>query len=176
MARFVAANALSGALSNLLWFQLCWFVAVLGREKLIAVLALLLVVRLLQPDWRRELYLMVTCASIGVIVDAVLTHLEFFVFVPDPMMTLPFWLIGLWLAFSGTLNAGLAWLQGRLFLSALLGAVFGPLSYFAGMQLNAVKFEQNLFFTMLILALIWSLLMPLFSYLAWRFKGITHDS
>ena len=52
----------------------------------------------------------------------------------------PFWLMGLWVAFAALVPSGFSWLKGRLWLAAILGAVFGPISYASGVKLGALQF------------------------------------
>lgn len=73
----------------------------------------------------------------------------------------PWWLWMLWLLFGMTLNSSLAFLKTKpWFLSAALGALFGPINYIAGVQLGAaygVHSLQNI----AVLALSWMLALPL---------------
>ncbi|MBT1064989.1 DUF2878 family protein [Bowmanella sp. Y26] len=175
--RYRAANSTRQTLQNLLWFQVCWFTAVLGQNDWVWLIMLLLIAHLLSQspkmgDWP----VLVSCAAIGISTDILLTKLAFFAFSPSPVLAIPVWLMGLWLAFAGTLSYGLRWLQPHTFLASVLGAVFGPLSYYAGMQLGAVQFEHRLFFTMLVLALVWALLMPLFCYIAAHFQEVKDET
>jgi uncharacterized membrane protein YfcA len=72
--------------------------------------------------------------------------------------------------FATTLNIAFRWLRDRLVLASLLGAVFGPLSYFAGARLGAVVIND--FPSALIaLALAWALLLPGLLLLAKRLDG-----
>ncbi len=74
----------------------------------------------------------------------------------------------MWLLFSTSLNGTLKWLQGRYLVAALLGAVFGPLSYVAGGRLGAIEFNQDFLLTVLVLAVVWGLVVPLLAWLAKR--------
>jgi Protein of unknown function (DUF2878) len=81
---------------------------------------------------------------------------------------LPFWLVVLWVAFAATLNHSLVFLHKRLGLASLLGAVFGPVSYWSGMQLGRLQFPHSTTSTMLVLGLVWAILMPALVALALR--------
>lgn len=90
----------------------------------------------------------------------------------DDLMA-PLWIAALWLNFASTLNYSLAWLQGRTALSAVFGAVGGPLAFFAGEKLGAVSFTNSV----LILAIIavgWLILTPLLvrAASAWSYNGL----
>jgi hypothetical protein len=78
----------------------------------------------------------------------------------------PFWLWLLWVLFAMTLNTSLALLQTKpLWLSALAGLVFGPLTYYAGAQLGAASFESS-FIHIGALALAWMVALPFLVYMA----------
>mgnify|MGYP002623862045 CR=1 FL=1 len=72
----------------------------------------------------------------------------------------PHWMVVLWMAFGATLNVAHRWLHGRWLVAALLGAVFGPLSYLAGARLGGVAFPLSAEQGMVALALTWLIAMP----------------
>lgn len=79
---------------------------------------------------------------------------------------IPPWLVVLWLLFATTFAHSLAWLHERLALGALLGAVLGPLSYVAGVELGAASTPFPLWQLALAMAPAWALLLPLLLFLA----------
>lgn len=84
--------------------------------------------------------------------------------------TAPVWIVGMWVLFATTLNLSFRWLRSKLALAALLGAIFGPLSYYIGATLGAVELVQ--FSTaMIALAVAWAILMPSLIIVAARFDG-----
>ncbi len=142
-----------------LWFDTLWFVAVVGRDHVQGLLALMLVLTLLQErgSETRQSYLLLFIP--GVMIDLMLLQLNFYQF---STAFLPPWLLLLWLAFTWYLHKLAPLLHKQhLAIQALIGAIGGPLSYWAGFVLGAVAFPQGLAVTMLLLALIWSLLLPL---------------
>lgn len=78
----------------------------------------------------------------------------------------PLWLAVLWAAFGTTLRSSLSWLAGRYWLSAVLGAVAGTVSYVAGAKLGAVTLNPNQLFSTVVLAGTWAVIMPLLIWLA----------
>jgi hypothetical protein len=54
----------------------------------------------------------------------------------------PVWIIAMWAGFATLLHVALRWLLPHRWLAALLGAVGGPLAYYAGMRLGAVNFPD----------------------------------
>jgi hypothetical protein len=76
----------------------------------------------------------------------------------------------MWAMFATTLNLSRRWMQRRLLLASLLGAIFGPLAYLAGEELGAVNFESR-FLAISALAVIWAVSMPLLMSVATRWSG-----
>lgn len=78
----------------------------------------------------------------------------------------PFWLWMLWILFAMTLNGSLSFLQKLpLWLSAVAGLAFGPLTYYAGAQLGAAAFDGS-FVHLGALALTWMIALPFLVYMA----------
>ena len=71
----------------------------------------------------------------------------------------PFWIISMWAGFAATLNHSLYWLAEKWLLAFLMGAIFGPLSYLAGIKFGALNFNPN-FKTLGILAIVWGIVLP----------------
>lgn len=148
-------------LLNGVWFYLLWFSAVWGRESFIAVTALLLCLHLyIHKHQRVEWTLILVVALIGISIDQLLLLMGVFVF--QESVLLPGWLCLLWAGFAATLRHSLRFAAHSLRLAALLGAVGGASSYFAGARLGAVSFGYGTTETLILLATIWSGLLPLF--------------
>lgn len=73
----------------------------------------------------------------------------------------PAWIVAIWAAFALTLNHSLSFLTGRPGMSAVLGAVGGPLAYLAAARLGAVRFELPLPWALLALSAAWAAVLPL---------------
>jgi hypothetical protein len=54
----------------------------------------------------------------------------------------------------------MSWLKGRFVLAAVLGAITGPLSYFAGVELGAAQWGDETQ-ALVLLGIIWAIAMPL---------------
>lgn len=80
----------------------------------------------------------------------------------------PHWMIVLWMAFATTLNVAYPWLRGRPVAAAAMGALFGPLSYWAGERLGGVSFPLSAEIGLGALAATWILAFPMMVYLAER--------
>ena len=71
----------------------------------------------------------------------------------------PHWILALWALFAITLNSSLRWLRSNVAMAVGLGAVAGPLSYWAGARLGAVTFVQP-FAAIAALAAGWAVMTP----------------
>jgi len=78
----------------------------------------------------------------------------------------PFWIVFMWPLFASTLNASLGWLRRSYWLAALMGAIFGPLSYLAGDGLGAIALNPPAPVGVSALALIWGMVVPALVWLA----------
>ncbi|MEQ9464827.1 MAG: DUF2878 domain-containing protein [Haliea sp.] len=153
---------------NALWFQSTWFCTVLGRDDLLAVsLGLIGLHLLLVPRRRLEMRQLALLGGIGIAVDTGLSLIGVFQFQGGILM--PGWLCCLWLAFATTPGRSLAFLGARPWLAALAGALVVPFNYYAGSRLGAVEFGWPLWQSLLIMALVWSILLPALYYLYRRF-------
>ncbi|CRM93174.1 MULTISPECIES: DUF2878 domain-containing protein [Pseudomonas] len=150
-------------LANAVLFQCGWFACVLGGDSLwLLVGVAALVIHLLWISSAAEdgvLIISVTLA--GTLLDTLLRSLGVFHF-SEPGPLIPFWLMLLWALLATTLHHCLAWSARPWWCAALLGAMGGPLSYYAGSQLAGVQFGFGLGPTMAGLAVIW----------AWVFVGL----
>ncbi|MBI6633477.1 DUF2878 domain-containing protein [Pseudomonas paralactis] len=158
-------------LTNAALFQCGWFACVIGGDSLWLLVGLAaLGVHLLwisSPADDGLLVLNVTLA--GTLLDTLLRSLGVFHF-NEPGPLIPFWLIVLWALLATTLRHCLAWSARPWWLASLLGAVGGPLSYYAGSQLAGVGFGYGTTRTLIGLALLWALLFPLLHGLARRLE------
>jgi hypothetical protein len=147
-------------LVNLAIYEGAWFACVLGGDALAWVAALLLAVHLyLTPCPRADLLLAGALLFVGLVLDGTLKAVGFFSF-DSPIVPIPLWLMGVWATFATLPNHSLAWLKKRLGLAAVLGAVGGPLAYWAGVRMGAATFNWPLLPSLLLLAVVWGGLMP----------------
>lgn len=133
--------------ANFLLFQLGWVVAVVGAARgypLAGVVYALVFVffHLLYMRGGRvpELLLVLGSAIFGFLVDSLLVLSGMIEFPAHSRLGYPstVWMASLWLMFAMTLRHSLGWLRGRYVLAAALGAVFGPLAYWAGSRIGAI--------------------------------------
>ncbi|MFH6565319.1 DUF2878 domain-containing protein [Pseudomonas kulmbachensis] len=145
-------------------FQLGWFACVLGGNSLWLLLAggALLAHLLWISRSLAQVRLIAVVCVLGSTVDSLLLNAGVFAF-KQPGVLIPFWLVLLWALLAITLNHCLAWTAKPLWRAILLGAIGGPLSYYAGQRLGAVQFPMGLWPTLLGLSLLWAGLFPLLS-------------
>jgi len=159
-------------LLNAVVFQTVWFVCVLAGDvwALISVSVFLWIHWRLTTTTRAEWLLIVGVVSIGIIIDSVHIALGVLTVIDQTSSSeislIPIWLMCIWLAFALTLCHSLSWLQQRLGLAVLLGAVSVPLSYWAGIRLGAMELGPRGNLGFVIMAGVWSILLPVFCFFA----------
>jgi hypothetical protein len=73
----------------------------------------------------------------------------------------PAWIVGLWFAFGGVLDTTRRALGDHVVVkSAVLGLVFGPLSYLAGARLGALTLPEPAWPSLLLIAAVWAMILP----------------
>lgn len=160
-------------LLNFIWFQAIWFLAVVKGDNAYFILLLLLVVHFLLCHERKlELKVVASCALVGIAVDSILYKLGFYVFRNEPqILTIPFWLIAIWIGFAGTIRHSLRTFLNKPILITVLAGVFAPTSYFAAMRLGAVAFPHGPFITLLCVSAAWIIMMQSFRRIANFFES-----
>ena len=154
-------------LANAVLFQCGWFACVLGGDSrwLLVAAAVLAIHLLWTRSWSAEVQVILAVTLLGTVIDTSLRTFGVFHFnVPGPLI--PFWLVLLWALLATTLRHCLAWSAQPWWRASLLGAVGGPLSYYAGSQLAGVSFGYGTTPTMIGLALLWALLFPALHWIA----------
>lgn len=171
---------MNGAIANAVVFQLGWWIAVLGAGWAYHWMGPLLVACLVcvnvwsSADPRATARIVIVVGLFGTLLDSALSFAGLLLFVENPFAPwlCPPWLIALWCLFATTLNGSLRWLAGRSRSAALVGGIFGPLSYYAGQSLGAMTLGPNTTVAALVLAALWAGLLPLFVRLARHVPGI----
>lgn len=170
-------------LINAVGFQAGWWACVAGVGLGLEVEAMLFCCVLVLAHWRwsssalQEMKLGGVALLVGVLVDSMLQYVDVIDFYGWALGALsPFWLWTLWLLFACTLNGSLAFLkQMPRMMSACVGLVFGPLTYYAGAQLGAASLHVSLLH-MACLGLAWMLALPLLLVLAQRIAQTSEEN
>jgi hypothetical protein len=170
-------------IANFVVFEAAWFACILGvahgvpawgTAAIVAAIAWHVAISA-RPS--AELALVVALCAIGLAAETLVVALGHVAY-PNgqPVAWLPpFWLVALWAEFAIALNVTLRWLRGRPLLAALLGAVFGPLSFIGGVRLGAARFVDETA-ALATLAVLWMIIMPLVTAIAPRLDGVTRHS
>ena len=163
--------------ANFVLFQLAWFAAILGGASgydglaaLPALVVVLLHLGLNRSVWRGEVWLILGVTALGLIAETVFISLGALHYAGQAMGAVvpPVWILALWLAFGTLPNGSLHWLNGRMVLQIMLGAVLGPLSYLAGVRLGAATLGVPEWVSIGVIAIGWGLAMPIMFQLATR--------
>tara|TARA_R110002020_G_scaffold358881_1_gene571548 strand:- start:5370 stop:5900 length:531 start_codon:yes stop_codon:yes gene_type:complete len=149
-------------IANALLFQASWFACVLGGTSawLLIPLAALVIHFTWISSWAAEGKLVVSVMLAGTALDSFLLQMGVFSFPGEPLLA-PLWLVLLWAILGTTLNHCLAWSAKPLWLACLLGAIAGPLSYFAGAALADVGLPLGMQTSAIVLAVCWAIIYPL---------------
>lgn len=161
---------------NAVIFQLGWFCCVLSGSALALLyvcFALLLHFAFVAQKHQRfsELLVIVAVAAVGWCSDFLLIE-SGVVLLPDAGWGPPLWLLALWVLFASTLRHCMLWLNKSYLLTAVLGAVCGPLNYFAGAELAGGAIAQPHLLSTVLLMLTWLAVLPLLVLLANRIPRI----
>jgi hypothetical protein len=166
-------------LINAIAFQLGWFACVLGGANRLPWLGTLMAVIIV--SWHlsqaerpgREFTLLVVVGVLGALWDSLLVAAGWLDYPSGTLLTntAPHWIVAMWVLFASTLNVSLRWLRGRWTLATLLGAVGGPLAYYAGAKLGGVVITEPVF-AYTALAIGWAAFVPLLIRLSTRFDGM----
>ena len=82
----------------------------------------------------------------------------------------------LWVMFALTLNSSLAFLKEQsLIISAILGLIFGPLTYYAGAKLGAAELDASISHIVW-LGIAWMLAMPFMVFAVQHLSLTSKDS
>lgn len=136
-------------LANVLGFQLTWWALVLSASRgieyvgwAVAVLFLLthFVFVVPRPQLLSEKAFVLLTGALGWSLEHLLQLLGVVRFETHPYA--PAWLLFIWLGFAATLRHSFRGVLSNPWLAAALGAVFGPVSYLAGVPFGLLTFPS----------------------------------
>lgn len=119
--------------------------------------------------WRRELALLAAAALMGLAAETLLHKGAAVVGYPPQAWTgdpAPAWMVALWINFAATLHGCLGWMQGRIPVATLAGALAGPLSYWGGARLGAITLHPDPVHWIVGIGLVWAIATPVLVWLA----------
>lgn len=134
---------------------------VLGTAAAVAIVLIHLAA--VKRSWN-EVLLLLGAASLGFAWETLLVNAGLVSYPAALTETLaPYWIVALWMLFATTLNVGMRWLQNNVFITAIAGAISGPLSFFGGQKAGAVVIHEG---GLLALSIGWAVLLPTITFLA----------
>ena len=116
-----------------------------------------------QTRWKTSL-IAISQACIGITIDCGLIWLGYFTFptAPESLWPLvPIWIVPIWLGFGFSQFDMAPSFKGRYWLAAILGAITGPISYKAGVEMDVLQINGSLIW----LGALWCLLFPGFVWM-----------
>ncbi|WP_041522073.1 DUF2878 domain-containing protein [Gilvimarinus agarilyticus] len=157
-------------ITNMSLFQVGWFVCLIGGSywalgfTLVALVVHTIFILHSPREWR----LLAGIALAGIVWDGLLmsTGLISFaapqstVYIGEWFALIPVWLICLWVLFATTVNHSLYWLARYPLASALLAALFAPISYFAGVKISDAQFAIPIWQPLMAVAIGWAIVFP----------------
>lgn len=159
-------------LFNLVCFQACWWALILtGADAPVAGLLLTAIwasLHLLGSDRAHaDLLVMAALFVAGPWLDMLMAQQDWLVYRgPGPYEGAPpFWIFGLWLAFSMTVLHSLRAVCERPWLALVFGGLGGPLAYATGARFGAAEISANTVPALAGIGLCWAIAMLLISSL-----------
>jgi len=128
---------------NLAGYQVGWLATIYGATHGLPWLGPVMVVMLvalhmfLTARPARSAGLIAMVLVLGAFQETVMLKLGLVAYPASPG-GVPVWMLALWPLFATTLSVSMRWLQTRLAVAALAGAVLGPLAYWAGAAAGAI--------------------------------------
>lgn len=143
-------------------FNALWLSAVAGREDYIVLSGVLLVLQFIYSTLVAKVSwtLILRLFAVGLLLEAIVISLGIIDFVGGYF---PLWLVMLWLGFSSMAPVALDWLAPKTTFAILVGMVSGPLSYVAGIKLNAATID-SMPIVVASYAVVWGLMMAYFVF------------
>lgn len=161
---------------NFILFQVAWLACVWGAANsfgwlgpvTVAILVPLQVC-LLTENRKQETVFVFICGSIGFLLETILITGD--VYASQGVMVLfvcPPWMAALWFNFAMLVSISLSWLKRKYLLAAILGGLAGPLAYWGGEKLGAIKIADAFLLGYLPLIALWFLVLPFLIYVHGR--------
>ena len=152
-------------------FQIIWLTLTLGGNTWLALAVVILVSHFVLSPSKSEDCKILLLALVGFSTDLIMTYLGVFIFNQWPL-----WLLVLWMAFVLNLGHSMRFLR-RLKLIYLIniGALGGSYAYWVSWKFGAVEWPYGAALTMVIVATIWAIILPLFVKVDLFTRNSHHD-
>ena len=151
-------------LFNLIGFQVCWWLCILGVRFQFPFLGpVCMVVFLLIHCFgfrveKSELKLILLVSLIGTLIDSMLAYsgiVEYEGTYSSLEWLAPLWITAMWAGFASTVNHSLAWLKERPFITITMGFIAGPVAYLTAEKFGAITMNGSAVMKNSLLAIIW---------------------
>tara|TARA_B100000131_G_scaffold321151_1_gene371087 strand:- start:2169 stop:2705 length:537 start_codon:yes stop_codon:yes gene_type:complete len=158
---------------NGIFFYLVWIGSIVGVQSKLPYLGLLITIAFIlfhlriAHQFKREIYLMIFCVLLSIIVESLLLYFNIFYYkgyflFESPMP--PLWVISLWIALSLTTNYSMFFIKEKFYLAIFSGMLFGPWCYYICMKSKILYFNFSILETVLILGVVWGACLPILFY------------
>ncbi|MFT7617604.1 MAG: hypothetical protein ACI97A_001243 [Planctomycetota bacterium] len=166
---------------HFLGFQACWFATILSatdgspwRGPICIGIFALLHITFISPR-RLEVIRLLAAAAFGFVADTLLISAGILQFGVGHETLPPAWMVTLWVLFMTTLPVTMPWLRKRYLIGALVGAIAGPVCYFAGAKLGALDIGSSELWSTSLISLEWLIATPVLIYLTERTNSWIED-
>lgn len=146
-----------------IWFHIAWLACVycglygLTWASLLFPIVSFYILHRMDPLTANKIKRLFGLAFIGIVFDFVAIHFGWITFPKDEGL-FPIWLLSMWLLFIAVLPLA-EFIKNRLVIAAILGAIFGPLSYYSGNAFGVLYMNGS--FAIVAYAVFWSLYFPM---------------
>lgn len=106
--------------------------------------------------------------AVGILFDGIAAQMGLVTYLDEVYVFAPLWLISMWFLFVAILPVAAPLFQSKLWLAFVLGALFGPLTYYSGEQLGVLLFQSS--WALYAYAIFWAIYFPGVVYLMNRFR------
>ena len=159
---------MNAILINISLFQAGWFAAVFSAAASVPILGTLAIAVAIaahlarSPSRTAETRLLAIAGAIGFAWESLLVATGLVQYDEASAIpgTAPYWIVAMWLLFATTLNVGMRWLRKSMIVTAIVGAIGGPLSFLAGQKAGAVSFPDPIL-SLAVIGLGWAVFLPL---------------
>jgi len=159
---------------NAIFFYIIWWGCILGIQYSYNYLGPILTIIVgifhlnIITDFKKEAKLILAVGLLGLIVESFHLHsnlLDYNGYIFTNSLFPPLWILCMWLGFAGTLNYSMFWMKGRWILMIICGAIFGPMSYLAGVKLGVLNLNFSYMLSIIVIGITWGLSIPIMYYM-----------
>ena len=160
---------------NLIGFYICWWLSIFGAVQgkyflgPISLLMYIIIHFSIINHHKKEYIYLIFCLFLGFLVDTILLKINFIVYsgyLSENYRIAPLWVVTLWISFGLSIFHSFQLLQKNYKSTMLLGTLSGPVIYYSCMKAKIISFEFSLVISLICISIIWSVILPLYVYIA----------